>query len=53
MFGLLVVVAAGLVGVGWVLNIANNAPGINQLRPSEPGATSVVYAADGTRLGFI
>jgi penicillin-binding protein 1A len=53
--GLLVV--AGLVGVGsvvgWVVSVANSAPPLNTSKPIELGATSRVYSADGTRLGFI
>jgi len=54
-FGLLVVVgliAAGSV-VGWVISVANSAPPLDTSKPIELGATSRVYAADGTRLGFI
>ncbi|MCX6388589.1 MAG: transglycosylase domain-containing protein [Solirubrobacterales bacterium] len=53
MVGLLSVALCGLAGLGWVLATAASAPGIDQLRPSEPGATSSVFAADGSRLGFI
>ncbi len=54
-FGVLVtlVILGGLGAVAWVVGIANSAPDLNQLKPQDPGATSVVYAADGTRLGFI
>jgi penicillin-binding protein 1A len=38
---------------GWVAWTAAKAPAITELKPTEPGATSVVYAADGSRLGFI
>jgi len=53
--GLLATVAViGALGaVGWVIGIAASAPSIKTLKPAEPGSTSVVYAADGTRLGFI
>src|SRR5919107_6428422 len=53
--GLLCVVgliAAGSV-VGWVISVANSAPPLDTSKPIELGATSRVYAADGTRLGFI
>src|SRR3954469_4402027 len=53
--GLLVTVgliAAGGV-VGWVISVANSAPPLDTSKPIELGATSRVYAADGTRLGFI
>jgi len=53
--GLLVVVGmiAGGSVVGWVISVANSAPPLNTSKPIELGATSRVYAADGTRLGFI
>jgi penicillin-binding protein 1A len=47
----------GLIGVasvvGWVISVANSAPPLDTRKPIELGATSRVYAADGTRLGFI
>jgi penicillin-binding protein 1A len=52
-----IVVAALIVGaiaaVGYVLNTAESAPAITSLRPIIGGGSSQVYAADGTRLGFI
>jgi penicillin-binding protein 1A len=45
-------IAAGSV-VGWVVSVANSAPPLDTSKPLELGATSRVYAADGTRLGFI
>ncbi|MEA2382282.1 MAG: penicillin-binding protein [Solirubrobacteraceae bacterium] len=53
--GLLVAVAAIGTGsvVGWVISVANSAPPLDTSKPIELGATSRVYAADGTRLGFI
>jgi penicillin-binding protein 1A len=52
---LVVVVAAlgGLAGVGWVVSVANSGPQIADLKPVDPGSSSIVYAADGSRLGFI
>src|ERR671931_1136046 len=47
------VVIAGIVAVGWVINVANSAPSLDTKKPIELGATSRIYAADGTRLGFI
>jgi penicillin-binding protein 1A len=46
-------VVGALVAVGYVISIADSAPDINSLRPIIAGATSQVFAADGTRLGFI
>ncbi len=55
--GLLGIVGAILLGaivsVGYVLSVAQSAPGLDQLTPKLAGATSQVYAANGTRLGFI
>jgi penicillin-binding protein 1A len=39
--------------VGWVISVASTAPELKTDQPIEIGATSRVYAADGTRLGFI
>jgi penicillin-binding protein 1A len=48
---------AALIGaggvVGWIISVANTAPPLDTSKPIELGATSRVYAADGTRLGFI
>jgi penicillin-binding protein 1A len=50
-FGL---IFAGLaVAGGWVLSIAADAPDVNTLKPLQIGRSSVVYAGDGSRLGFI
>jgi penicillin-binding protein 1A len=52
----LAVVAAALgilAGVGWVVSVANSGPEIADLKPVDPGSSSIVYAADGSRLGFI
>jgi len=42
-----------LVGVGYIANIAASAPSIDTLKPVVAGSPDVIYAADGTRLGFI
>lgn len=54
-FGVLLTVAAlgGLGTVGYVLALANSAPDLSELKPIDQGASSVVYASDGSRLGFI
>jgi penicillin-binding protein 1A len=55
--GLGVLVAAVTIpvaGVGiWVLNVRADTPPLDQLKPVSEGSNSVVYAADGSRLGFI
>jgi penicillin-binding protein 1A len=54
-FGLLLTAAAigTIAAVAWVINVANGAPSLDTRKPINLGATSRVYAADGTRLGFI
>lgn len=42
-----------LSAVGYVLAIAASAPDISELKPADKGQLSVIYAADGSRLGFI
>jgi penicillin-binding protein 1A len=53
--GVLVAGAAiGVLGaVGYVVQVANSAPPLERLKPVDQGSNSVVYAADGTRLGVI
>jgi len=46
-------VIGGIVAVGYVLHVADSAPALASLRPIVSGASSQVFAADGTRLGFI
>jgi penicillin-binding protein 1A len=38
---------------GYVLAIATTAPDLGELKPADKGQISVVYAADGSRLGFV
>ena len=53
--GLLVATLAigALSAVVWVLNVAADAPPLEELKPIDKGANSTVFAADGTRLGVI
>ena len=44
---------AGLSAAGYVLSVAASAPALESLKPIDQGTSSAVYAADGTRLGFI
>ena len=39
--------------VGWIVGTAASAPSIATLKPIPQGETSIVYADDGSRLGFI
>lgn len=51
LFGLIAVALA--VAGGWVLSIAADAPDVDKLKPLQKGSNSIVYAGDGSRLGFI
>jgi penicillin-binding protein 1A len=42
-----------VVAVGYVLSVAQSAPSLESLTPKLAGASSQVFAANGTRLGFI
>jgi penicillin-binding protein 1A len=37
----------------WVISVAAQAPPLSQLQPVDTGANSIIYAADGSRLGYI
>lgn len=39
--------------VGWVVSVAASSPDLSTLEPASPGGTSIVYAANGDRLGAI
>lgn len=46
-------VLAVLGTIGWIVGVAASAPSIATLTPIPQGATSTVYAADGSRLGYV
>ena len=48
-----VAIIAVLSAIGYVLAIAATAPDLDGLKPADKGQLSVVYAVDGSRLGFI
>jgi penicillin-binding protein 1A len=48
-----VFLVAGLSGVGYVFATAASAPDIDGLKPIDKGASSIIYAADGSRLGYV
>jgi len=48
-----VCVIAVLSAAGYVLAIAASAPDLSELRPADKGQISVVYAANGSKLGFV
>jgi penicillin-binding protein 1A len=47
------VIVGAMATVGYVLSVARSAPAIQTLHPILTGGSSQVFAADGTRLGFI
>src|ERR671917_948181 len=49
----ILVVLAGLGGVGYVVSIAASAPPLSSLKPKSTGDNTRVFAADGRPLGFI
>jgi penicillin-binding protein 1A len=50
----LVAAGAGIAGVaGWVVNVAQSAPNISQLKPRDEGQLSEIFASDGSLLGYI
>ena len=49
-----ITIAIALLSVaGYVLAVAATAPDLSELKPQNKGQTSVIYAADGSRLGFV
>lgn len=48
-----VLVIGVIAGVGYVAHVADGTPNPERLRPVLTGGSSQVFAADGTRLGFI
>jgi penicillin-binding protein 1A len=46
--------ALGVLSFGlWVLSVAAEAPSLEDAKPEDKGSNSVVFAADGSRLGYI
>jgi penicillin-binding protein 1A len=48
-----VVAIAVASAVGYVIAIAASAPALSELKPDDKGESSVIYAADGSRLGYV
>jgi penicillin-binding protein 1A len=46
-------IVGALAAVGWVVAVADSAPNISEIRPSVPHPPTVIYAADGTLLGYV
>jgi penicillin-binding protein 1A len=38
---------------GYVIAVAASAPALDELKPNDKGESSVIYAADGSRLGYV
>jgi penicillin-binding protein 1A len=55
--GVGVILAVGLIGalsvVGYIVSIAATAPNIADLKPIDKGSSSEIFAADGSRLGYV
>jgi penicillin-binding protein 1A len=51
LFALVAGAAAG--GAIWAYDVASSAPSIDTLKPIDSGASSEVFASDGTSLGFV
>jgi penicillin-binding protein 1A len=47
------VLVAGGIGAAWALDVYNSAPPLSSLKPVQKGASSAIYAADGSLIGFI
>jgi len=48
-----VVLAAAAATALWVYDVASSAPSIESLKPLDSGESSEIFAADGSRLGYI
>ena len=46
-------IVGAIAATGYVLSVARSAPSLEKLHPILSGGSSQVFAADGTRLGFI
>ena len=52
--GAFAIVAVLLIGVAsWVLDVAAKAPPLSDCRPIDKGGNSILFAGDGSRLGYI
>ena len=48
------VAAVGVLSVaGYVIAVAASAPDLDELKPTDKGESSVIFAADGSRLGYV
>ena len=53
LFAVCGLVMAALFAAGWVVSVADSAPNLNQLTPHNPNPPTVIYAADGSVLGYV
>ena len=51
LFAMVLLAVGGL--AAWVYSVAQGTPNINHLKPIHQGSNSQIFAADGTRLGYI
>ncbi|MGN6558814.1 MAG: transglycosylase domain-containing protein [Solirubrobacterales bacterium] len=52
--GVLALLAIGAIAVtSWVLNVAADAPSLASCKPVDKGGNTVLYAADGSKLGYV
>jgi penicillin-binding protein 1A len=52
--GVLAVLAVGAIAVtSWVLDVAADAPSLSSCEPIDKGGNTVLYAADGSKLGIV
>ena len=49
----IVLVIAILAAVGYIVAIAATAPSLDELKPIDKGSSSEIFAADGSRLGYV
>ncbi len=56
-FGLVVLAIIAAIGVmsaaGYVIAVAATGPDLSELKPADKGSNSVIFAADGSRLGYV
>ena len=48
-----VITAAILAAGSWVVSVADEAPNPDNLKPVKKGQNSIIFAGDGSRLGYI
>jgi penicillin-binding protein 1A len=49
----LAIAIAALSVAGYVIAVAASAPSLDELKPTDKGESSVIFAADGSRLGYV